>query len=158
MLINSKNHPAAMAGLLGLLGADITRFEATVFHLASQLTVDHPEEGITRYRGGNWTLEAVTAAGDGSSPLASYGWRLESTERFRYLNTLNGCEATVDAELLSLAINLIATSQLCIWHFQRGHEQLNHVYAVLHEGLKQYCLEHLQTDAQRLAQFLAMID
>lgn len=164
----SEHDPARrreVAGLIALLGADVTRFEATVFHFASQLTVDYPDDGVaaaegrpakpalSRYRGGQWRVEAIE-----QEDTTCYWWKLESAVSFRYCNAMNGCAETVDAELLSLAINLIATSHLCIWHFQRGNEQLNHAYAVLHEGLKQHCLEQLQADEYRLGQLLAMID
>lgn len=152
MSINTEPRPA-MAGLIALLGTEVARFEATVFHVASQLTTDHLEEGVTRYLGGNWTLEAIA-----QEESTSYWWRLDSNVRFRYLNTMNGCEETVDAELLSMAINLISMSRLCIGHFQRGNERLNHAYAVLHDGLRQYCLSYLQADEPRLRQLLAMID
>ena len=155
MSINTEteSRPSAMKGLIECLGTDVARFEATVYHLASQLTVDGPEENLTRYRGGSWALESIQA-----EEGASYWWRLESESHFRYLNAMNGCEETVDAELLSMAVNLIATSNLCIWHFQRGNEHLNHAYAVLHEVLKHYCLDRLQGDELRLGQLLAMID
>ena len=133
MTTMTESRRPEVEGLIKLLGSDITRFESTVFHFASQLTVDHEGDGgakLCRYQGGQWHVQAFDTEDGGTG----YWWWLDSEERFRYCNAMNDCEETVDAQLLSMAINLIATSHLCIWHFQRGNETLNHAYAVLHEG------------------------
>lgn len=90
-----------VAGLLALLGTDVARFESTVYHLTSQMTVDDAAAGISRYQGGSWQLLAIT-----HEEAPGYWWRLESESRFRFSNPGNGREATVDVELLSLAVNL----------------------------------------------------
>lgn len=147
------SHHSAMTGLVALLGTDAARFESTVYQLTSNLTVNDAEAGLTRYQGGCWKLVAAdTEAG------TAYWWRLDSDDRYRFLNPGNGSEETVDAELLSLVVNLMALSHLCIYHYQKINLKLNEAYAQLHEALKVFCYSHLQGDETRLRQFAAMID
>lgn len=153
MLAHEHARRTPMAGLIALLGPDVARFESTVYHITSRMTADQPDAGLTRYQGGSWGLVASnTEAG------TAYWWRLDSKNPYRFLNPGNGSEETVDAELLSLVVNLMALSHLCIFHYQHCHYALNEVYANLHEALKLFCYAHLQGDQRRLAQFMAMID
>lgn len=169
MSVAFATNQSRVPALAERLGNSAVVYETFVARLASQITHDDAASRSRRYSGGCWCLEQVETEDCGTV----FWWRLESAERFYLSMPLSGESALVDAELLSMVVCLMATSDLCIGYYDRGSaaerrgapeaekiqlSRLNEAYHDHYHGLRRYFLKRLRADGTRYGALLRLID
>lgn len=98
-----------------LFGAVGPTFEHLIYHFARDFTIPDTKNSLTQYCGGRWCLERVQ-----TDPNKVFFWfRLDGTQCFHFFNENNYSSEILDAELLSMVVNLMAASVLCCRYFQQ---------------------------------------
>jgi hypothetical protein len=163
------NSLARVAGMNALLGMTAVHYETFVYRLASFLTIEVPGSAAKKYQGGSWTVERVQSEAFGEA----YWWKLETQDVFCYSNSMNGVQELVDAEMLSMAVCLMATSDLCSGFFKqhqdaqaRGEAEprlkalsaWNELYHDMHHALRESFFARVSHDEKRSALLYRLID
>lgn len=153
---------------LEIVGQSGVVFESMLFSFASHFTRDDLELGVNRYAGGNWALERF------ATEEGVYFWfRLESSARYRWVNADNYSDEVVDAQMLSMVTNLIASSNMCFHLMEEqdkakaaGRSQVvidrinkrNEYFANLHHAARDHFLALLGENNQKKRLLLQLID
>lgn len=151
-----------------LLGKSAFDYEQSVYAAARLFSQESEQEGVKLYNGGFWDVEQADIVG------TPHVWLVLKTEhRYRFVGQGNFADEIVDARMFSMAMNLIATSNLSIEYFEQYSqkarspryadelpelEQRTEYLGDMHHALKGHFLDSLAHEPERIALLLRLID